>query len=410
MGTHPIFESDFDCLTEYVHSMSSKFSREHLTRKLRDLTESQNSISTLSLWLLHHKKFAHDAAKVWFDELKRNRGSRQLILLYLANDVIQNGKLKGTVSEYVKSFQSFMVPAMAECGKHKDMSIRPKIQRIIQIWESRAIFNVPFILALRQSLISGKVIKPEETKVPRTAIEPPSVQEAEKEADRLKNNRPISPLVDDDRLSDSSPPPPKIRRSSSSTTVLDKKAKSMLSMLNSSTVESDEEKNEVNELDFYPSDVDESTEKAKLTTNSLHEKITKMQKELPSFDQATRRRLSELPREVQDPDAVTSFNENGKLEPLLNMIEFGSSELSNYNDRLESEIRERKELNLGLKLFKEKLLEEQKPSKLSLKESKEKLMQLKSTSIKLDKRIQSLPDLASFSKVTKPLPINDLFS
>ena len=42
------------------------------------------------------------------------------------------------------------------------------------------------------------------------------------------------------------------------------------------------------------------------------------------------------------------------------MIEFGSSELSNYNDRLESEIRERKELNLGLKLFKEKLLEEQK--------------------------------------------------
>lgn len=69
-------------------------------------------------------KFANDAAKVWFDELKRTRGSRQLILLYLANDVIQNGKLKGTVSEYVSSFQSFMVPAMAECGKQKDMSIR----------------------------------------------------------------------------------------------------------------------------------------------------------------------------------------------------------------------------------------------------------------------------------------------
>ena len=120
--------------------MSSRFSREHLTRKLRDLTESQNSISTLSLWLLHHKKvcfleiiheglntvkkFANDAAKVWFDELKRTRGSRQLILLYLANDVIQNGKLKGTVSEYVNSFQSFLVPAMAECGKQKDMSTR----------------------------------------------------------------------------------------------------------------------------------------------------------------------------------------------------------------------------------------------------------------------------------------------
>ena len=51
---------------------------------------------------LSNFQFASDAAKVWFDELKRNRGSRQLILLYLANDVIQNGKLKGTVSEYVK--------------------------------------------------------------------------------------------------------------------------------------------------------------------------------------------------------------------------------------------------------------------------------------------------------------------
>ena len=36
--------------------MSVGFSREHLARKLRDLTESANSISTLSLWLLHHKK------------------------------------------------------------------------------------------------------------------------------------------------------------------------------------------------------------------------------------------------------------------------------------------------------------------------------------------------------------------
>ena len=35
---------------------------------------------------------------------------------------------------------------------------------------------MPFILALRQSLISGKVVKPGDAKAPRTAIEPYAVQ------------------------------------------------------------------------------------------------------------------------------------------------------------------------------------------------------------------------------------------
>ena len=71
---------------------------------------------------------------------------------------------------------------------------RPKIQRIIQIWESRAIFEIPFILALRQSLTSGQIIKPENTKNTRTAIEPKSVQEKENRLEcRVKNH--VFPLI-----------------------------------------------------------------------------------------------------------------------------------------------------------------------------------------------------------------------
>ena len=47
----------------------------------------------------------------------------------------------------------------------------------------------------------------------------------------------------------------------------------------------------------------------------------------------------QLPREVQEPTAVKSLFEHDKLEPLLNMIEFGSEELRNYNQRLEQEIK-----------------------------------------------------------------------
>ena len=69
----------------------------------------------------------------------------------------------------------------------------------------------------------------------------------------------------------------------------------MLSFLNESTVDSDDEKQEkIEDLKYYPSDVDEDEEQQKLTCDILFEEIEKMQKELPSFDQATRRRLSEV--------------------------------------------------------------------------------------------------------------------
>jgi len=394
--------------------MASKYSREQLVLKLRELTESQNSINTLSLWLLHHKKFAQDAAKVWFDELKKTKGSRQLILLYLANDVIQNGKRKGTVSEYIRTFQSVMVPAMAVCGKNPDPKTRPKIQRIIQIWESRAIFEIPFILALRQSLTSGQIIKPENTKNTRTAIEPKSVQEKENRLERIKNNRPISPEAEENESeSDTDQPPNKVKKT-------DEQVQSMLSFLNSSTIDSDDEKEKSStlpksDLDLYPPNLDENQlqEIEKLTADSLIDLINNVQKDPPSFDSATRRRITELPREVQDPEAVKTLHQSGKLEPLLNVIEFGSEELNNYNTRLEEEIKQRQMLNFQLKIFKDKIDVDQKASRVDIKKLRGKIIELQSTKVKLDKRIESLPDLSSLTyRKAKPLPreLNDLFS
>jgi len=398
--------------------MASKYSREQLVLKLRELTESQNSINTLSLWLLHHKKFAQDAAKVWFDELKKTKGSRQLILLYLANDVIQNGKRKGTVSEYIKTFQSVLIPAMAVCGKNPDPKTRPKIQRIIQIWESRSIFEIPFILALRQSLTSGQIIKPENTKNARTAIEPKSVQEKEDRLERIKNNRPISPELENEKDSDSDteqPPPNKIKKTN-------EQVQSMLSFLNSSTLDSDDEKEKSSnseipksEWDLYPPNLDEAqlADIEKLTADSLIDLIQNIQKDPPSFDSATRRTITELPREVQDPEAVKTMHQSGKLEQLLNVIEFGSEELKTYNTRLEEEIKQRQMLNFQLKLFKDKIEVDQKASRVDTKKLRGKIIELQSTKVKLDKRIESLPDLSSLTyRKAKPLPreLNDLFS
>lgn len=386
--------------------MTGKFSREQLVLKLRDLTESQNSISTLSLWLLHHKKFGNDAVKVWYDELKKARGFRQLLLLYLANDVIQNGKRKG--SEYIKHFQHVLVPAMALCGKHGDPKYKPKIQRIIQIWESRDVFPVPFILSLRQSLTNGEVVKPN---LQRAAIEPDKVQERQVELERIRSNRPISP-------SENNAPPPKLKRSSTSSTSGSTSVSSMLDILNSSTVDSPDDPDSSNiidkdiKLDYYPpyTDDDKLTSE-NVSAESVTQLINEALKDPPSYDSTTRRRITELPREVQDPEAVKSLHSSGKLEPLLNVIEFGSEELKNYNERLEDEIKQRQILNLHLKLFKQRLHEEQKDDETELQKSRARLVELQSTRIKLDKRIQSLPDLSLSFRQAKPLPeVTDLFS
>ena len=90
------------------------------------------------------------------DEVRKSKTpAHQLNLLYLANEIIQNGKRRGTVPEFIKGFESVLPPALAACGKAKEPTIHGKIQRMINIWETRKLFNSKFILSLRQSLTKG---------------------------------------------------------------------------------------------------------------------------------------------------------------------------------------------------------------------------------------------------------------
>ncbi|ROT66913.1 Regulation of nuclear pre-mRNA domain-containing protein 1B [Penaeus vannamei] len=76
------------------------FNEDALKKKLDDLNMSQQSIQTVSLWLIHHKKHAHTVVNVWYRELVTASDSRKLTFMYLANDVIQNSKKK----EYNREF------------------------------------------------------------------------------------------------------------------------------------------------------------------------------------------------------------------------------------------------------------------------------------------------------------------
>ena len=51
----------------------SSFSDSTLIDKLAGLTNSQQSIQTMSLWLIHHRKHARRIVKIWFAELMRGK-------------------------------------------------------------------------------------------------------------------------------------------------------------------------------------------------------------------------------------------------------------------------------------------------------------------------------------------------
>ena len=45
------------------------FSGSTLEKKLSELSNSQQSIQTLSLWLIHHRKHAKTVVEVWYKQL-----------------------------------------------------------------------------------------------------------------------------------------------------------------------------------------------------------------------------------------------------------------------------------------------------------------------------------------------------
>jgi hypothetical protein len=52
-----------------VFSKMSSFTENSLVKKLGDLNNTQQSIQTLSLWLIHHRKHAASIVQIWYKEL-----------------------------------------------------------------------------------------------------------------------------------------------------------------------------------------------------------------------------------------------------------------------------------------------------------------------------------------------------
>ncbi|XP_026093122.1 regulation of nuclear pre-mRNA domain-containing protein 1B-like isoform X2 [Carassius auratus] len=128
----------------------SSFSESALEKKLSELSNSQQSVQTLSLWIIHHRKHASFIVRVWHRELKKAKRSRKLTFLYLANDVIQNSKKKGP--EFTKDFESVLVDACSHVARDGDDGSKKQMERLLNIWQERNLYRADFIQQLKLAI------------------------------------------------------------------------------------------------------------------------------------------------------------------------------------------------------------------------------------------------------------------
>jgi regulator of Ty1 transposition protein 103 len=130
----------------------SGFTSQALEKKLIELNNSQQSIQTLSLWLIHHRKHHKSIVQTWTKELKKGfqlflfsflikylfiyqniylfikifiqmiaKPNRKLTFMYLANDVIQNSRKKGP--EFSKEFGAVLKSSFENVAKYSSIHL-----------------------------------------------------------------------------------------------------------------------------------------------------------------------------------------------------------------------------------------------------------------------------------------------
>ncbi|XP_057491370.1 uncharacterized protein LOC130777102 [Actinidia eriantha] len=133
--------------------MGSTFNPQILAEKLSKFNRSQQSIETLSHWFIFHMNMAKQVVETLDKQFHYSPHEQQLAFLYLANDILQNNRRKG--SEFVSKFWKVLPNALRDVIENGDEFGRNAALRLISIWEERKVFGS-----------RGKILKEELTRRP----------------------------------------------------------------------------------------------------------------------------------------------------------------------------------------------------------------------------------------------------
>ncbi|KAE8684722.1 ELMO/CED-12 family protein isoform 1 [Hibiscus syriacus] len=95
--------------------------------------------SDLSRWCITHRKKAKQIVETWDKLFNSSQKERRVSFLYLANDILQNSRRKG--SEFVNEFWKVLPAALKHVYDNGDDNGKKAVTRLIDIWEERKVFG-----------------------------------------------------------------------------------------------------------------------------------------------------------------------------------------------------------------------------------------------------------------------------
>lgn len=105
-----------------------------------------------SLWIIHHKVHYKLIVDTWLDILRNSKPKHRLTLLYLANDVIQSCRRK-KADVFKEYFATILPEAISSL---RDKAISSGVERVLNIWSSRKVYDIDFIDQLHAALLTNR--------------------------------------------------------------------------------------------------------------------------------------------------------------------------------------------------------------------------------------------------------------
>lgn len=145
------------------------FSSEAFQKKLSVLQDTQESIVSISQWVLFHHRNSKDSARIWSEYLlnipvaSSTSSAKRLSLLYLCNDVVQRARRKKK-TEFIDEFAASLPSVLKNTYHTLDSSTKPKVDRLLSVWEERSVFSLPDIEKMKKGIQESKTEAPTPTK------------------------------------------------------------------------------------------------------------------------------------------------------------------------------------------------------------------------------------------------------
>jgi regulator of Ty1 transposition protein 103 len=362
----------------------SGFTSEALEKKLAHLENSQQSIQTLSLWLIHHRKHHKIIVDVWSKELRKAaKQSKKLTFMYLANDVIQNSRKKPEGPEYAKEFATVLKRALEDIAKDCDDKTWGGMYRTLTVWQERAIYDEAQISLWKKALGPHRSL--------------PALTES-KSSLKSKSSRASGKSKRSDNEKDQSDKKQKLAKPSSNT-------KSSVVVRAPTTIKTIAKP----AIDPIPA----PQPGVIIDPDTLIKALQELESSASS-DVQIREKIASFPPEVTDVSLLDKIRDKDSADKLSRQVDVLSSMLSEYNGRLVQELQDRKQVSVMLSTYIKNQQDQLTLSEQKINEYKDKLKRVTQVRSELKSHLQNLPDLSLLPSVTgglAPLPsAGDLFN